>query len=76
MTPAPPRAGLLAARIALFALVGAPLLAVVWEALNQLLAGHAAARRLLPALVAAAALALLVRALARALAPGGPAPHP
>lgn len=68
MTERSPGARRLVAAIALFAAAGAPLLALVWEALNQLLGGHVNAPLLLAALPAAAVFALLLRLLSRAVA--------
>ncbi len=60
--------------IAGFALLGAPLLAYVWESLNQLLAGHVNLPRLLISVPLLIALLLVWRFAARwAARQGGPA---
>lgn len=58
----------LVARIALSVFLGIPLLALVWEALNELLAGSWNPRHLLIGLPAALLLVLLWRFLASAVA--------
>jgi hypothetical protein len=65
MEDSSPGMGRLLGTIALFAALGTPLLAVVWEALNQLLGGRVNGRLLLIALPALVLLLLLLRLLAR-----------
>ena len=50
-----------------FVLVGTPLVAYLWEILNQLMAGHFNGRRVAIAVVAAFVLAALLRFLARSV---------
>jgi hypothetical protein len=50
-----------------FVLVGTPLVAYVWETLNQLMAGHFNGRRVAIGAVAALVLAALLRFLARSV---------
>ena len=65
MDDSSPGMGRLLGIIALYAALGAPLLALVWEALNQLLGGRVNAPLLLAALPALTVLILLLRLLAR-----------
>jgi hypothetical protein len=50
-----------------FVLVGTPLVAYLWDALNRLMAGHVNARRIAIAAVAALLFAALLRLLMRAV---------
>ncbi|HET8622084.1 MAG TPA: hypothetical protein VFM14_00835 [Gemmatimonadales bacterium] len=50
-----------------FVLLGAPLVALVWDALNQLVAGHVEGRRVGTGLAGLLLLAILLRLLARAV---------
>jgi hypothetical protein len=74
--PASPGFGALVAGIAVFILLGVPLLAWVWESLNRLLSGIVEPSRLLGAAVALALLLLLWRVLARTVQRWDAARHP
>jgi hypothetical protein len=50
-----------------FVLIGTPLVAYVWNTLNQLMAGHFDGRQVAIGAVAAVALAALLRALAQSV---------
>lgn len=50
-----------------FVLVGTPLLALVWDAVNQLMAGHVDGRRVAIGAAGIVLFALLLRVLARAV---------
>jgi hypothetical protein len=54
-----------AVRIAIFTLIGAPIVAFIWETLNQLMAGHFVTSRVALAGVAVAVFLLLLRLVAR-----------
>jgi hypothetical protein len=76
-TPRAPRGGVptdqtvptatLLGPLALFVLLGIPLVALVWDALNRLVAGEVHGGRLLAGLVALVLWLVLLRALARRL---------
>jgi len=53
--------------IALFVIVGVPLVAVIWDTLNRLFAGQVDWKWIGPAVVAAVLLGVLLRILARTL---------
>lgn len=59
--------GGLVLRIALCTIIGIPLVAFVWESLNELLAGHWHSRHLLLTLPALALLLLFWRLMGRAI---------
>lgn len=59
--------GSLLATMALFVVLGIPLVGYLWETLNQLLAGHVGATRLLASVPVALLLALVLSFLSRRL---------
>jgi hypothetical protein len=61
--------------IAFYVVLGAALIAYLWETLNELLAGHADGRRLLLSLPALLLFGLLLYRLARAVQRLDPAAH-
>lgn len=64
---AAPRLGTLIAVIAVFAVLGTPLVYVAWESINQLLSGNLAGARLGRGTLATGGLAVLLLVMARVL---------
>jgi fructose-specific phosphotransferase system IIC component len=62
---APPSIGRLVLPLIVFAVLGMPLVAWVWEEINRLLSGHVEGRPIVLGIVAAAVLAALLFWLAR-----------